>query len=709
MIIRPTTAPHSVTLSLAVFGRRHGHMHARFTASYVAMHMGQDVTVEARVTPRSIRQRRHLADGVMVACDAAQQRMVCDFLSWWPGDWLDDCYRFRAGCELDFLREGVVLLQDNSIQVFVEESLRDIVSMEPMRLTLDVKVKGSWFVVALEPSVGDKIVSGAALKAAASLGRTWVSVGGKAVSVPEEVDLALLAEASDGVQSVHRKDRRKLLGALSLMRGCIIDPTKTELLKQVMSAPSTEDVPEALNAILREYQVAGYKWLAEKLSIGTGGILADDMGTGKSVQTIAAILSAMEFKPDYRVLIAAPTSLLFNWAREFNKFAPSIASDVLIWEGKDRKSYFDYLKSSKVVIVSYATLRRDLAILGDVFFDLGVFDEAQNLKNADTASHKAVSSLQCATRLALSGTPIENRLSDLHAILAVACPGLLPSADEFDEKYAKPFKEGRPEGLELMKNHVLPHILRRKKSDVLKDLPEKMIIDHYCEMTSKQSERYAEALAEARLERDNATDNSARAAVMLKVLTRLRQIATDPRLGDRTGQFRADDSGKIQALRTLMDVIDADDTNKVLIFSQWVESLELLRLELEKRGQKYSYLTGATSDRNVQCQQFQERREYRYFLISLHAGGVGLNLTAANYVVNMDPWWNPAKEAQAFDRAHRIGQMRPVTVYRLIAPGTIEERIASMKVFKQALADNIIDDGELPSMNIGEMSRLLDP
>lgn len=708
MIIRPTADPHTVTLSLAVFGRRGGHMHARFTARYVVMHRGEDAALEVRVTPRSIRKRRHLVDGLMVTCPEDQQRMVCDFLSWWPGDWQDDCYRFRAGAELDFLREGVPLLRDNSIQVSVEEGLRDIVSEDPMRLRLDVQVKGGWFFLGVQPTVGDTVVSGAALKAAASLGRSWVSVDGKVVALPEEVDLALLAEASDGVQAVPRTSRDRVISALSLMRGCSIEADKAELLRQVMYAPSEDELPRALVATMREYQIVGHKWLKEKLSIGTGGVLADQPGLGKTVQTISAILSAIEFKPDYKVLVAAPTSLLFNWAAEFQKFSPSIASDVLIWEGKDRKSYLDYLPKSRVVLVSYATLRRDVAILGEIRFDLGVFDEAQNLKNADTASHKAVASLQCATRIALSGTPIENRLSDLHAIFAVACPGLLPPYEEFEERYAKPFREGRPEGLELMKNHVQPHILRRRKEDVLKDLPEKMIIDHYCEMTTKQSERYAEALAESRMERDNAPDASARAAVMLKVLTRLRQIATDPRLGDRTGQYRAEDSGKIQSLRTLMDVIDADDTNKVLIFSQWVESLELIRMELERRGQKYSYLTGATSDRDIQCKQFQERREFRYFLISLHAGGVGLNLTAANYVINMDPWWNPAKEAQAFDRAHRIGQKRQVTVYRMIAPGTIEDKIASMQEFKQALADGIIDDGALPQLSVRDMAALID-
>lgn len=981
MIIRPTADPHTVTLSLAVFGRRGGHMHARFTARYVVMHRGEDAALEVRVTPRSIRKRRHLVDGLMVTCPEDQQRMVCDFLSWWPGDWQDDCYRFRAGAELDFLREGVPLLRDNSIQVSVEEGLRDIVSEDPMRLRLDVQVKGGWFFLGVQPTVGDTVVSGAALKAAASLGRSWVSVDGKVVALPEEVDLALLADAADGVQAVPRTSRDRVISALSLMRGCSIEADKAELLRQVMYAPSEDELPRSLVATMREYQIVGHKWLKEKLSIGTGGVLADQPGLGKAqpvdtpvatptgwrpigslvpgdqvigangkpttvtaifpqgvkpvyrvtfndgfstrcckehlwavreaifaspwsvksteglmndglvgplgekwvvptarpvdrprrrfpgctphaagliaaeagltgdscrsaiplaymrgsyrqrisllrglmdrsgtsgsegtmpsfetssdtlarqvaelvqslgglakiepgvcdltlsvkvlvhnfvpfsdsclkkryrplaggvparfidtiepdgeaecvciavdapdhlyvtehyivthntVQTISAILSAIEFKPDYKVLVAAPTSLLFNWAAEFQKFSPSIASDVLIWEGKDRKSYLDYLPKSRVVLVSYATLRRDVAILGEIRFDLGVFDEAQNLKNADTASHKAVASLQCATRIALSGTPIENRLSDLHAIFAVACPGLLPPYEEFEERYAKPFREGRPEGLELMKNHVQPHILRRRKEDVLKDLPEKMVIDHYCEMTSKQAERYAEALAESRMERDNAPDASARAAVMLKVLTRLRQIATDPRLGDRTGQYRAEDSGKIQSLRTLMDMIDADDTNKVLIFSQWVESLELIRMELERRGQKYSYLTGATSDRDIQCKQFQERREFRYFLISLHAGGVGLNLTAANYVINMDPWWNPAKEAQAFDRAHRIGQKRQVTVYRMIAPGTIEDKIASMQEFKQALADGIIDDGALPQLSVRDMAALID-
>lgn len=708
MLVRPTIDPLSTKLILRVYGQRGGHLMAQARAVYEG-ELADIVSITATLTPRTLRQRRHLGDGVMVRADERAERGLVDFLSWWPGEWQDDHYLFRTVGELEFLKDGLSRVAGSGIVLEVEEGLGDIMSDDPLQVAVHLQVKGPWFQIRVATYAGDRTVSPLALARAAQKGRSWVQVHGKAVQVPETVDLGLLAEAADSTTSVHRQDRTKIQAAVGLLRDAQMDGATVGLLREVLYAEAPEEVPDKIRAELYGYQKEGFAWCKRMLCSGTGGILADAPGLGKTLTTICAIVAMKTVQPLYRVMIFCPKSLVFNWAKEFRKFAPHL--DVLAWDGPNRKKYTSMLGSCDVVLASFETMKRDKDILAEVPFHLAVFDEAQGLKNSDTASHKAAASIAAGTRLALTGTPIENRLEDIHAIFTVACPGLLPPLAEFKEKVVRPFKAGDPAGLEAVRDNVMPFILRRTKEQVLTDLPPKTIIDHYCEMTDRQAAFYEQAKADARAKRDQAIaegDERKKSALFLTLLTRLRHIATDPRLEDPVHAYAADDSGKIQAFRSLMDTIDTDEANKVLVFSQWTSCLDLVKQELDKRKHQYSYLTGDTKDRDVQVHNFQERPEVRYFLLSLKAGGVGLNITAANYVVIFDPWWNPAIEMQAFDRAHRIGQKRNVTVYRMIAPGTIEQRIADLQSIKKAIADGMIDDAQLPDFSTNEMAKLLD-
>lgn len=718
MLTRPTVAPSSVRMTCRVFGRRHGHLRVvpgiQYTAHVVPADAGLDpdgdgeVVVTATLSPTSLRQRRHLGGGIMVACDQGAERSIVDFVSWWPGGWEPDGYRLALSAELEFLVNGLPRMQAAGIRLDVEPGLTDdLVSPEALRLQARITVKGDALLLRADVTAGDCLVSPHALARAAAVGQPWVSADGRAVAIPDGVDAGVLAAASERVVVLPRTERARVASALSLVRDAQIDPAGFELLRQLLYGDQGIGVPDTLRATLKPYQVDGVEWIKRHLCSGAGCVLADDMGTGKTLSSIAAILSMKKVDPSYRAIVVTRSGLVRNWIDEISRFAPSL--EFAQYEGAKRKEYVPFLRSADVVITSYATVRIELATLDTIPFHLAIFDEAQDIRNAETALHRAVAALPAATRLALTGTPIENRLEDIHAIFAVACPGLLPPLDEFKEKIVKPFRAGDPDALAELKQTVYRYILRRTKDQVLKDLPPKTILDRFCPMTDAQRRLYEQAKEDARRElADPSMTVQQKSAVVLKALNRLRQIANDPRLGSDALRYQPGDSGKLLELRSMMDTLDADDTNKVLIFSQWVEALELVKQELEARGMEYAMLTGSTGAKDVQIHKFRSRRECRYFLISLKAGGAGLNLVEANYVIQLDPWWNPAAEAQAFDRAHRIGQQRPVTVYRMVSEGTIEEKIVRMKRLKQATSDSVIDDGEIPEPSLAEKISLLD-
>ena len=459
--------------------------------------------------------------------------------------------------------------------------------------------------------------------------------------------------------------------------------------------------PRNLKAQLRPYQEQGFQWLWFLHEIGSGGILADDMGLGKTVQTIALLLAVKSHvekdakadgKKKFKALIVAPTSVVTNWERELDKFSPSLKH--VVWHGGDRKERTDELEDADVVITSYALLRRDEAMLASLDLRYAILDEAQNIKNPLSATARAAKRLKADRRLALTGTPIENRLSEIWSIFDYVSPGLLGPLDKFEERYARPIDAGDQKQAARLRATIHPFILRRTKSEVAKDLPEKIETDQFCELTGEQSSLYGAVLKEVRAQVMGEVERQGLGKSHIQILaglTRLRQAACDPRLLGLPREFGDEDSGKLVALRELIQTCVAGG-HRVLVFSQFVSMLTLIKRAMNEDKVPYEYLDGSTKDRRDRVENFQREDGPPVFLISLKAGGSGLNLTAADTVIHFDPWWNPAVEDQATDRAHRIGQTKVVTTYRLIAKGTIEEKIMELGGKKRELVGAVLSE-----------------
>jgi superfamily II DNA or RNA helicase len=460
-----------------------------------------------------------------------------------------------------------------------------------------------------------------------------------------------------------------------------------------------------LGARLRPYQLLGVRWMDSLVQAGRGGVLGDEMGLGKTVQSIALVLMLIARRaPGDRkpVLIVCPKSLTGNWRAEFGRFAPHLK--VVISQGAARAAVLKAAEDVDVIITTYQLVVRDVETLKKLSWSLLLLDEASYIRNPDTDASKAIRSLSCNARLALTGTPVENSTRDLWAIYQFALPGYLGSRDNFKERFEQPIQGGMdtPAGLsasERLKKLLRPYFLRRTKREVLKDLPEKIEQVLWCDPSPAQAEVYRRLLEEGREEIKAARKRSGQGGAkmtMFTVLLRLRQACCDLRLTglqkDTLGDLEPDDlSGKWPMLLERLESI-LEGGGKVLIFSQFVQFLKLVREALDGRQISYAYLDGSSQDRDAQVKSFQTEKERRVFLISLKAGGYGLNLTAADHVILLDPWWNPAVESQAIDRAHRIGQQRVVTAYRLAMRGTVEERILALQAKKRGLVEAAIDD-----------------
>jgi superfamily II DNA or RNA helicase len=452
--------------------------------------------------------------------------------------------------------------------------------------------------------------------------------------------------------------------------------------------------PRGLKATLRPYQEQGLSWLRFIHDIGSGGVLADDMGLGKTIQTIALLLSLKNEKKEepLRVLIVAPTSVVTNWHREIGRFAPTLT--VALWHGAARKEQQQDLGEVNVVITSYALLRRDIEILKKLRLDYAILDEAQAIKNPTSATANAAKELGAAHRLALTGTPVENRLSEIWSIFDFVSPGLLGPLQKFEERYARPIDQGDSKTAARLRNVIHPFILRRTKTEVAKDLPSKLEFDKIVDLPPEQRAIYLQVLREVRAQVMGEVERVGVAKSQLHILaglTKLRQAACDARLLGLPKELGHEDSGKLSALRELVDEVESGG-HKVLIFSQFVSMLKLMANALDEDKIRYEYLDGSTIDRAERIDRFQADPTIPVFLISLKAGGSGLNLTAADTVIHFDPWWNPAVEDQATDRAHRIGQKKVVSVYRLIAAGTIEEKILQLKQKKKDLVASVLEE-----------------
>ncbi len=474
--------------------------------------------------------------------------------------------------------------------------------------------------------------------------------------------------------------------------------TMSRKLEKLRNFDHIEDQPLPTNFVgeLRPYQKAGYNWLLFLAEYRLGGCLADDMGLGKTVQTLALLQAQKEQNQAENIkqasLLVMPTSLIYNWQKEAMKFAPELK--VLNYTGSTRNKNVQIFDYYDLIITSYGTARVDADLLEKYYFNYIILDESQAIKNPDSHTSKAVKELKSKNKLILTGTPIENSTIDLWSQLSFVNPGLLGSLSYFRNEFQIPIeKRNDAERLQKLHSLIKPFILRRIKTQVAKDLPEKIINVKYCSMTSAQEQKYEEVKSMYRnkiLEHIEKNGVAQSQMLLIQGLTQLRQIANHPRMTDPD---YAADSGKLEDVLYMLQTT-ISEKHKVLVFSQFVKHLAIVRKELDQLKIRYAYLDGSTTDRQQQVENFQQNPDIQVFLISLKAGGVGLNLTAADYVFLLDPWWNPAVENQAIDRSHRIGQQNKVIVYQFISQNTVEEKILLMQQNKIRLANDLITTEE---------------
>ncbi len=462
------------------------------------------------------------------------------------------------------------------------------------------------------------------------------------------------------------------------------------------------EVPSTLQAELRDYQKEGYQWLVRLAHWGVGACLADDMGLGKTVQAIALLLQRAN---KGAALIIAPTSVAMNWMDEIQRFSPTL--NIIDFRESKRDKVLDSLEAFDVVICSYGLLQNSIEQMASTKWATVILDEAQAIKNSATKRSQAVMRLQSEVKIVMTGTPIENHLGELWNLFRFINPGLLGSMEKFNSRYANPIvKDESVDVRQKLKKLIQPYMLRRTKTQVLKELPARTEITLQVEMSKDESSLY-EALRREAVDKFSQSDlpKGHRQLQILAEITRLRRACCNPSLVMKAG---APASSKLALFANVVQEL-LENKHKALVFSQFVDHLSIIKAKLESMGANYQYLDGSTpaKERKKRVNAFQSG-EGDVFLISLKAGGVGLNLTAADYVIHMDPWWNPAVEDQASDRAHRIGQKRPVTVYRMITKNTIEEKIVALHQGKRALADNLLAGTDVAGkVNVEELLSLL--
>jgi hypothetical protein len=593
----------------------------------------------------------------------------------------------------------------------------------PGNFHIEVTSGIDWFDLHGTVQFGDTEAHLPELLAALQRGEDTVRLGDGTVGVlPEDwlKKYGLLAGLGT-VEGDHLRFGRSQVGLLDALLAAQPEATfdagfrkaRDELLRFAGVKPA--DPPAGFVGRLRDYQRDGLGWLYFLQKFGFGGCLADDMGLGKTVQVLALLESRRARRARAPAeangsaerpapsLVVVPRSLVFNWIQEAARFTPKL--QVLDHTGMHRSKTAEPFADFDVVLTTYGTLRRDVLLFKDVDFDYCVLDESQAVKNANTDAAKAVRLLRADHRLALSGTPIENHLGELWNLFEFLNPGMLGRASVFAGGLRNPSEETRS----LLARALRPFILRRTKEQVAKELPRKLEQTIYCELEGAQRKRYDELRRHyresllARIERDGVNRSKIQ---ILEALLRLRQAACHPGLIDKSRA--GESSAKLDALLPQLAEV-MEQGHKVLVFSQFTSLLAIVRERLDRDKVAYEYLDGRTRDRRARVERFQNDPGCKLFLISLKAGGLGLNLTAADYVFLLDPWWNPAVEAQAIDRAHRIGQSRPVFAYRLIARDTVEEKVLELQKTKRDLADAIInaDNSLIRTLDRADLELLL--
>jgi len=642
----------------------------------------------------------------------------------WTGFLLDDAPRLQAlGWRIepdDDFRHRITLVEDINLE------------LQP-----DAK-QGGWFDLALDIQVNQRSEPLAPLlQQMLQTDPRWMRGQLDAIDDDENI----LLSASDNTRLVFRAGRLKpVIALLADLFGPRGEPLRVSaqdrgrlrglqddarlqfkgredtraLVQRLLDAPALAAVqpPAGLNATLRPYQQEGLAWLQYLRQQNLGGVLADDMGLGKTLQTLAHVLLEKESgRLDQPALVVLPTSLLHNWQSEAARFAPDLR--VLTLHGNGREALFAQIAEHDLVLTTYPLLWRDEEALQARRYHLLILDEAQHVKNPKSRAAVTLRTLQARHRLCLTGTPLENHLGELWAQFDFLLPGLLGSQKQFNQHWRTPIERGTDrQRAQLLAKRLRPFMLRRRKDQVATELPEKTLITRTVVLEGGQRDLYETVRAAMEKKIRDAIANSGLAKshiVVLDALLKLRQVCCDPRLLPGETGKRSAGSAKLELLRDMLPEL-VEEGRRILLFSQFTSMLALIGQTLDELGLAYVQLTGDTLDRATPVQQFMQG-QVPVFLISLKAGGVGLNLTAADTVIHFDPWWNPAAENQATDRAHRIGQQQPVFVYKLIAAGSIEERIAELQQRKAALAESILESGSSSGarFNAADLEALLAP
>ncbi len=605
---------------------------------------------------------------------------------------------------LNFIAQAQAAEEESEIEILWDKS-----SEKPMRLlgtvssknvSVGISTKRDWFQLSGSCNFGkesvdlSELISGLQAAGASEIRGDYVRLGEKGWAKISENLRTQFKQLYDSV-SQERGSLKFDATSAPAIRSFMAEQVQMKsnqawekCLNRLEQAEKLEPtLPADLQADLRDYQHEGFKWLRRLAEWGVGGILADDMGLGKTVQTLAVILDRSKFGP---TLVIAPTSVGFNWAREAAKFAPQL--DTHLYRETDRADFLQQVGPGSLVVCSYGLALRDAKALAGIEWTTLVLDEAQAIKNSRSKTSAAIATIPADWKVALTGTPVENHLGELWSLFHVVSPGVLGGWEQFRRRFATPIeKNNDQERREALRDRLKPFLLRRTKSQVLKDLPPRSEMNLVIELSAAEREIYNQVRLSAVGEIDQIaklSDVKDQRFRILALLTRLRQLACSPRLVHDTWQER---SSKLKQLcETLHEL--REENHRVLVFSQFVQHLGLIREMLDEEKITYEYLDGSTTPqaRQERVDRFQEG-DASVFLISLKAGGTGLNLTAADYVIHMDPWWNPAVEDQATDRAHRIGQDKPVMVYRLISQGTIEEEILKLHDTKRDLVAGIME------------------
>ncbi|MCX2740621.1 DEAD/DEAH box helicase [Pontibacter anaerobius] len=580
-------------------------------------------------------------------------------------------------------------------------------------ITLDVGIteKNDWFDIYGTVRFGEFTIPFIRLKNhILTKNNEFVLPNGQVAIIPDEwftqyIELFAFAEGEEHLTL--KKHHMALVN--DLQNGNLATVTMSRKLEKLREFDTIEDqpLPDGFVGELRPYQKAGYNWLHFVQNYKFGGCLADDMGLGKTVQTLAMLQHRKENGAESASLLVMPTSLVYNWMNEAQKFTPNLR--ILNYTGTYRDKNVELFSDYDVILTSYGIVRLDADLLQSYYFDYIILDESQAIKNPDSNTSRSVRSLKSRHRLILTGTPVENSTMDLWSQMSFINPGLLGNQHFFRNEFLKPIEKEKDEQ-KTRRLHALikPFILRRHKSQVAKELPAKIEQTSFCKMTEEQEHAYEETKSYYRNKiltslEENGPGNTQ--FMLLQGLTKLRQIANHPLMTDPGYEG---ESGKLkEVLRMTKNIVGKG--HKVLIFSQFVKHLEIIRKALNEKEISYTYLDGNTKNRQEQVERFQTDESIQVFLISLKAGGVGLNLTAADYVFILDPWWNPAVEAQAVDRAHRIGQQNTVFTYKFITKDTVEEKILALQNRKIQLVTDLIstDETVIKSLTKEDIDSLL--